>query len=279
VRAEGASHAARWLLLAGLLLGLATLTRAVFLAFPLALVVFTLFAQGWRPGWKKALLLFGVYAAVVLSWTAYNVVRYQRLVIAGEGFASFVYLGATGWGGFAAVDERLDATLGPSTDGSRDQGEFLQAAGSSIGADLPGYLSRRFGELSGALLQPHNVELFHGPSLRRMLNEWWQSDRSVVGLVSVAGGSSFWPKLLLYVVHYTGLAFGLVGVLLTARAWRVGLPMLGYIGYVLLLHLVLFALPRYVFPITPFVWVFAATAIVILSHRRFPDNTPRMQRP
>jgi len=257
-----------WWLLAGALLGLATLTRAVFLAFPLALVVFTLVALGWRAGWKRALLLLVTYLAVVLSWTAYNLVRYQRLVIAGEGFASFVYLGATGWDGPEQVDQRLTEALGQPEDGSRDQGDFLDAAGSSIRADLPGYLARRLGELGEAVLQPHNVSIFGGESLRALVAEWWAGERSLNGLAALAQADTFWPKLLLYVVHYAGLLLGVVGIFLTWRSWRAGLPMLGYIGYTLLVHLFLLALPRYLFPVMPFVWVFAASAISAISGRK-----------
>jgi hypothetical protein len=288
------------------LLGFATLTRAVFLAFPLALVVFTPFALGWRPGWKHALLLLAVYSAVVLSWTAWNLVRYQRFVLAGDGLASFVYLGATGWEDPDVVDQRLDQTLGPSSDGSRDSGEFLDAASSSIFADLPGYLARRVRELSGALLQPHNVEVFQGESLRALLHMWWTGQRDPAGpaalldsgtlfrgehlipimagqwpgartpggLAALTQADAFWPKLLLYVVHYGGWILAALGLLFTWRNWRTALPMLGYIGYLLLTHLVLLALPRYLFPMTPFIWVFAAAAIAVMSSKLKAESTP-----
>ena len=256
-----------WWLLAGLLLGLATLTRAVFLAFPLALVVFALVALGWRAGWKRALLLLAVYAAVVLSWTAYNLVRYQRLVVAGEGLGSFIYLGAAGWDDPERVDQRLDEVLGEAGNGGRDQGDFLDAAGSTIGADLPGYLARRVGELSEAILQPHNVSVFGGESLRALVAEWWAGGRNLNGLTALVQADAFWPKLLLYVVHYAGLLLGVAGVFLTWRSWRAGLPMLGYIGYTLLVHLFLLALPRYLFPVMPFVWVFAAAVMATTSSK------------
>ena len=250
-----------WWLLAGVLLGLAALTRAVFILFPLALVVFTPFALGWRPGWKHALALLAVYAAVVLSWTVYNYARYQRIIIAGSGLPSFVYIGATGWDDPQEVDQRLEDALGPAENGGRTTDDFLTAAGSAIAADVPAYIVRRLGELGGALLQPHNVELFPGASLRGMALNWWDTDRSPGGLLGLTSGDAFWPKLLLYVVHYSALILGAAGVVLTRRNWRTALPMLGYIAYTLLAHLFLLALPRYLFPIMPFVWVFAAGAV------------------
>lgn len=272
---RGPGREVLWWLLAGLLLGLATLTRAVFLAFPLALVVFALFALGWRAGWKRALLLLVIYAAVVLSWTAWNLVRYQRLVIAGEGLASFVYLGATGWESPEQVDQRLTDQLGAPEGGTRDQGDYLDAAGSSIGADLPGYLARRVGELSSAILQPHNVTVYSGESLRALVTSWWTNELGPDGLAALLQGDAFWPKLLLYVVHYAGLLLGAAGIFLTWRSWRAGLPMLGYIGYTLLVHLVLLALPRYIFPITPFLWVFAAAALALVRQKHTAEGTRR----
>jgi hypothetical protein len=248
-------------MLAGALLGLATLTRAVFLLFPLALAVFTPFALGWRPGWKPALALLGVYAAVVLSWSAYNFARYQRIVIAGTGLPAFLYIGATGWDDPAEVDRRLEEALGPAEAGSPTSGDFLNAAGSAIGADVPGYIARRLGELGGALLQPHNVEVFPGASLRGMALLWWESDRSPGGLIGLSEGDSFWPKLLLYLFHFTAWTAGIAGMLRTGRNWRVAAPLLGFIAYTLLIHLFLLALPRYLFPVMPFVWAFAAVAL------------------
>lgn len=262
------ANAWRWWIAAGALLGLAALTRAVFLLFPLALVVFTLFALGGRPGWKPALALLAVYAAVVLSWTAYNLVRYQRFVIAGEGLPAFLYIGATGWDDPQEVDQRLEDTLGPAENGSRSSADFLNAAGSAIGADLPGYLARRLGELGSALLQPHNVELFAGASLRGMALNWWNTDRSPGGLLALTNGDGFWPKLLLYVVHYSAMILGAAGLLLTRHNWRAALPLLGFIAYTLLVHLFLLALPRYLFPIMPFVWIFAGTAVAVWSTKQ-----------
>ncbi len=265
----GGVRAVRWFVLAGVLLGLATLTRAVFLAFPLALVVFTVFALGWRAGWKRVLLLLAVYAAVVGSWTAYNLARYQRFVIAGEGLPAFFYHGVTGWDDPAQVDQRLQEGLGPAESGSSGQSDYVDAAGAAIRADIGGYLARRLGELGGALLQPHNTELFPGESLRTMAADWWTTDRTPGGLAALTRADGFWPKLLLYVVHYTGLLLGAAGVLLTWRSWRAGRPMLGYIAYTLLVHLFLYALPRYLFPFTPLVWVFAAAGAASVLSRKY----------
>ena len=74
-------------------------------------------------------------------------------------------------------------------------------------------------------------------------------------------GDNFVPKLILYLFHYAALIGGLIGIWLYRRRWRVALPMIGLIAYLTLVHLALYALPRYLFPTELFWWVFAAAAI------------------
>jgi hypothetical protein len=42
------------------------------------------------------------------------------------------------------------------------------------------------------------------------------------------------------------------------------LPLIGFIAYTSLLHLVILALPRYLFPAFPVYWIFAAISLVWL---------------
>ena len=46
-----------------------------------------------------------------------------------------------------------------------------------------------------------------------------------------------------------------------ADRWRLALPLIGFIGYITLAHLVLLATPRYIFPTEVFWLVFAAVAL------------------
>jgi len=240
------------LLLAAVFLGLATLTRVVLLAFPFGLAVHLLLVYGWRKGITRAAIFLLIYAIVVLSWTVYTVTRWNRFVIAGEGLPAFIYMGAAGWGGAEQVDEALaEQSL---------EGNYTAAAGNMISSDPLGWVTRRVSELAEAYLQPHGTTFFSGASLREQAVGWLQTDRSVGGLVTLTQGEAFWQKLAMYVFHYVGLIAGLVGIWRTRRRWRVGLPMLGVIAYFTLVHLALYALPRYLFPIEAFWWVFAAAA-------------------
>lgn len=259
---------------AAALLGLATLTRAVLLLFPFGLALHLLLIN--RPRWgaalKQAALLLVVYALVVSTWTIYNLARWDRFIIAGEGFSAFLYLGASGWDNPTQVDQRLeqDVQEAAADAAATPDDRFLAAAGSRIERDPLGYLRRRVGELAGAYLQPHGTVLFPGTSLKALAEDWLTEDRSLGGLLAITRADAFWPKLVLYVVHWGGLIAGLAGMWITRRRWRIALPMIGFIVYVTLVHLVLLALPRYIFPTTVFWWVFGGAAISLIGRRRTP---------
>jgi 4-amino-4-deoxy-L-arabinose transferase-like glycosyltransferase len=253
-------HPARWLAAAAVLFGLATLTRAVFLLFPLLLAVHWLMAQRGQPRRSRwpmgAALLIGLYALLVSTWTIYNLARWERFVVAGEGLPAFLYLGATGWEDPEAVDRRLvDTPDGPA------QADFLSGTEAAINADPLGYAHRRLGELAGAYLQPHGTLFFPGPGLRELALGWLRDDRSPGGLAALAGEESFWPKLALYLLHFSAILLGLLGMWRTRQRWRISLPLAGFIAYTTLIHLILLALPRYLFPTLIVWWVFAAAAL------------------
>lgn len=244
-------HNALWLLvLAAALLGLATLTRAVLLAFPFGLALHLILARGWRKGWRHAVLLVLVYALVVSTWTIYSAARWNRFVIAGDGLIPFLYLGATGWTSPQEVDQSLRQQ---SPDGS-----YADAAQNVISSDPVGWIKHRLTELAEAYLQPHGTTFFPGESLRDLAVGVLRGEVSLADLVQ---GDAFWSKLALYLLHYVGLLAGLAGMWLYRRQWRVALPMLGVIAYLTLVHLFLYALPRYLFPAEVFWWVFAAAAL------------------
>ncbi len=253
-------------MLAGLLLGLATLTRAVLLLFPLGLVLHLLLVDGGRRGLQRALLLLLVYGLVVGSWTLYNLARWDRLVIAGEGLAAFLYIGALdgGWQGPAETDRQLIEDIGAlPEDPAARQATYLQGAQQHVSADPAGHVVRRLRELAAALLQPHGTGHVDGPPLRNMVLDWLREGRSPPAL-QWATTEGFWPRLLIYFQHFVGLLAGLAGLWLTRSRWRQTLPPAAFIAYTLLLHFVLHAIPRYLFPTLPFWWVFAAATLVWL---------------
>ncbi|HML21023.1 MAG TPA: glycosyltransferase family 39 protein [Aggregatilinea sp.] len=258
----------RALVAAGIVFGLATLTRAIPLLFPFGLLIHLLLLRGWRRGLVQAAALIAPFVLVVSTWTIYNLVAWDTFVIGGDGFASFLYIGAREWEGPEATDQQLAEDvpeLSPDelTNPDRDD-VFLTGAQRAISEDPVGYVTRRVKQLASAYLQPHGTTFFDGPSLKDMARDWLTDDRSLNGLRDLISGQGFWPKLALYLFHYTALVAGAAGMWITRRRWRSTLPLLGFALYTTLVHLFLLALPRYLFPAEPVWWIFAAAALVAL---------------
>ena len=66
---------------------------------------------------RLALALLVSYGLVISTWTVYNWLAWERLVIGGEGFVSFIYQGATD----KASPEELDEELGVSPENAHQQ--------------------------------------------------------------------------------------------------------------------------------------------------------------
>lgn len=261
----------RALAAAGIVFGLATLTRAIPLLFPLGLVGHLILLRGWRRGLAQGAALIVPFALVVSTWTIYNLAAWDTLVIGGDGFASFLYIGAREWQGPEETDAQLAEDvpeLSPDelTDPDRDDA-FLTGAQRAIGEDPLDYVRRRVTQIANAYVQPHGTTFFDGPSLKDRARDWIVEDRSLGGLRALLGAQGFWPKLALYLFHYGALIIGVAGMWLTRRRWRVTLPLLGFVLYTTLVHLFLLALPRYLFPLEPVWWIFAAAALVALWDR------------
>jgi hypothetical protein len=213
-------------------------------------------------------LLLVAYTLVIGSWTGYNLIRWNRLVIGGEGLAAFVYVGATDWEGPDQVDENLLEDAGvDAIDPEEQQALYEHAALNVIGDDPLGYVQRRVSELAAAYAQPHGTLLFRGESLKDLTLHWLREDRSLTGLLALAQAESFWLKLALYIYHYFALIGGIIGLWLTRNRWRWTLPLAGFILYTSLVHLALDAIPRYIFPTEAFWWIFAAATLVTLADR------------
>ncbi|MBN1966287.1 MAG: hypothetical protein JW910_16685, partial [Anaerolineae bacterium] len=265
-RPSGASSSWRAPAVAGIVLGVATLTRAVLLLFPVGLALHLVLLRGWRSGLKQAILLLAAYSLLISTWTAYNWVRFHEIVIGAQGFSSFLYMGARGWQGPEATDAQLVEDVPDHAEQDpqlNDRGDaFITGATQAITGDPLGYARRRISELANAYLQPHGTVLFSGESLKAMTRRWITEDRSPRGLFDLVAGDWFFAKLILYIFHFTGLLAGLVGMWLLRRCWQVVLPLIGFILYTTLVHLILMVTPRYIFPLEMFWWIFASAALV-----------------
>jgi 4-amino-4-deoxy-L-arabinose transferase-like glycosyltransferase len=250
----------RWLAICAVMLALATLTRAVALLFPVGLAGLLLLTQlrhNWKQGLLAALFLLGIYAAVTSTWTIYNMLAYNRLLIGSDQLMPSLWRGAVeGDTSPEASDALLDGT------------SHSEQAAQVIASDPTGYAERRVRELANAYLQPHGTIGLGNESLKAMLQTWIQSGFSVNGLWQLITGEGFWSKLLIYIWHFGGLLLGVIGMWLTRKNWQISLALIGFIVYTTLLHLAILALPRYIFPALICYWMFAAVALKSLDLRR-----------
>jgi hypothetical protein len=122
-------------------------------------------------------------------------------------------------------------------------------------------MMRRAGNLAAALAQPHGTSDLGGPSIRHAMLDWLRGARSADTLGPIVLTWGFALRGLTYAFHYLGLVLAGVGLYVSRKDWRAWLPVYAAIAYILGVHAVLAASPRYLFPIQPFVWVLAGAAV------------------
>ena len=272
--------------LTGLAFGLATLTRAVFLLFPIGIAMhMVMVGYRRRAGvWLgRSLLLLFVYAAMASTWTIYSLGMWGRFIIVSDQFMPALWRAAVTNDGSPAVN---DALLLENTDAARPEGcevdcKFYHAAATyaeqiaaSIDGDLGGFARLRFEELAASVLQPHGTTPLGSVSIRDKARDWLHSDRTINGFVQLTQIEGFAVKFAVWIFHYAAIVLGLTGMWLARRSWRMTLPLAGFAAYTVLIHFFLLALPRYLFPIEVPLLIFASVAAVKLidSWRRSPPS-------
>lgn len=276
-----------WLMLAGTAFGLATLTRAVLLVFPLGLLLHFLLVGGREKvglWFRRGIILLVVYGAVVLTWTVYNLGMWGTFVIGSNQFMPALWRGAVSVDG---TPQENDALLLENADDVRPEGcdvdckyqhsteTYVEQISESIGGNIAGFIAHRVKELANAYLQPHGTTPLGGISVRDGALDWLRDDRSVGGLVTLLQTEGFFIKLVVWLFHYGGLFLGLMGIWLSRKQWRLTLPLIGFIAYTTLLHLVLLALPRYIFP-TEVPFLIMASVAIITIYDKLRHRTPQI---
>ena len=260
--------------------GLATLTRGVSLLFPFVLLLHLIWLsrrqvlRGWR---SRALLLLIVYAAVVSTWTIYNLVSWNRFIIVSDQMMGALWRGAERNDGTPEHNDRLllegvevNTPPGCEVDCKYNHATetYVSKIAAIVGADLGGYLALRSEELAYSILQPHGTTPFGDVSVVGAGREWLFEDQSLEGLRQVLQIEGFAIKLLFWIFHYIGIGFGLLGIFWSRNRWIPAAPLAGFLAYTVAVHFFLLALPRYLFPVE-LVWiVFAAIALGQLYERR-----------
>ncbi|GAB5491755.1 MAG: hypothetical protein Phog2KO_19700 [Phototrophicaceae bacterium] len=244
------------IILVGICLGLATLTRAVGILFPIGIAGHLVIISG-KDNWKRSILLaLGIllsYGVTISTWTVYNWVNYERFIIVSNQFMPAIWRGAVEGDG---SPEENDELLGDDTP--------LAQTSDIIANDPTAFVQRRINELSDAYLQPHGTLNLGGESLKALALNWLNSGFSWDGFQQLIQGEGFWIKLIIYIWHYVSLIGGLIGMWLSRKDWQVSLVLIGFIVYTTLIHFVGLALPRYIFPTFPFFWIFASVTLVSL---------------
>jgi 4-amino-4-deoxy-L-arabinose transferase-like glycosyltransferase len=244
--------------LVGALLAFATLTRAVALMFPALLVVHSLLAQ--RQHWRRVLLLLLVYGVLVGTWTLYNL-PYGRLVIASDQFSVVLWRGSLTE--TSLTPQQLDAQIAEQTGCTVNcTGAVSSMASDAITQDTGGFIQRRLAQWFSSIFEPYGVQSIGGSAnLRALSLNFLQKDLSLAGLGRLISAEGFFVNALIYLLWYGALGLGCLGMWQARQQWRLTGAWVAFIAYTLGIHLVILALPRYIFPTLPLWVIFASYAV------------------
>ena len=259
---------------------LATLTRGVSALFPLVLILHLFWLsrrqvlRQWR---RRSLLLLIVYAAVVSTWTVYNLVTWNRFIIVSDQLMGALWRGAERDDGSPEHNDRLllegvevNTPPGCEVDCKYNHATetYVSKIADIVSADPTGYLVFRAEELAYSILQPHGTTPFGDISVVGAGRKWLLEDRSLDGFTQLLRIEGFAIKLTFWIFHYVGIGFGLLGMFWSRKHWVTAAPLAGFLIYTVAVHFVLLALPRYLFPIELIWHVFAGIALAEIYERR-----------
>lgn len=266
-------------ILAAMAFALATLTRAVSVLFPLVLVMHLILLGRQRPGIsvrKLSLLLTVVYAATASTWTIYNYVLWDRVVIVSDQFLPALWRGAETQDGSPKENDALllqDKEVVTNDDCQPDckyqhpPELYIERIGTIVEADAAGFFKRRLIELTNSLVYPHGTTGLGRVSIRDSADDIFRQNGLLDGLPKLLKIDGFLAKAAIWLFHVAAIAAGLVGMWLSRRQMRIAFPLVGFVLYTLAAHFFLLALPRYLFPLE-LVWlIFAGIGVVIIYDR------------
>ena len=241
---------------AGVVLAFAVLVRPVLLALPVALAAWQWVAGVGRSRRLGAAMLLLAFAAPLAPWC---VSLYRRTGSwLPPGLAANLWLGAVGdgrWHGSEAADAlRSRFANGPD--------DYLGELATAIRTAPARWVRVRVSNLAAALAQPHFAAEVRGPATRAALARWWRDDRRPAVLLALLGSPPVLLKLALYAAHWLALVGGIAGLLRWRRRWRELVPLWAVILYFPCVHLFLTAVPRYLLPIQPALWIACALHFV-----------------
>jgi 4-amino-4-deoxy-L-arabinose transferase-like glycosyltransferase len=250
LRADERNRARDWFI-AGLLLGLATLTRSVIFAFGLLAAGWAGFSgHGWRVGLRNGLLVLTGALLLILPWAARNTRLHGQLTFVESSLGYQMYLGyhPKSTGTFNA--EIATDLLSILDDAERNE-QGLRAVADFVRADpmrVPYLMVRKLGYFWG--LEKRALIYFYSNGFFGPLPAWVLIFALL--LVSV-------PLALITLPAVLGLVFD---------RWRrpVALLTLLLVSYILP-HILIIAEDRFHLALIPFLAILAARGVSILSHQ------------
>lgn len=218
---------------AGIAVGLATLTRATSLLLPLALAAAVIVASRQR---RRTLLpclvMLGAFVLTLTPWTVRNAVQFRR-------FVPIQALG--GW-------HLLLATTAPTPDGdARHDAEDQQRTRKVPTSDQAMYRAA----IDRIVADPGT---FARRSLRRLGYMWYKSHSSRFDAV-------------LAPVNFTLLALAVLGAWMVRSRWREMLHLYATVLYFIAVHSLMIVIFRYMVPVVPILIMLASVPVAYLLRR------------
>lgn len=282
----------RW---AGLLLGLAILTRPVPLLFPVVMLAH-LWLLVYAPGGSRAARrqylrglgwMVGVAALLVVPWMARTAYVKGEFVPVSDTGAVHFWRAARDDGAEISTDEAHAQAAAEDTGydltapaASVHSEQYVEAGVERISRNPLAWLRRITRETVASILQPYGTVIAtpRGAGVRQVAASWLRGEATLGDVLTVPG---MWRRLLMYVWHYWTLIGGAAGLALAVRrgAWWQAFPLAGWALYVVAVAAVLLVEPRYIFPamfaLTPFAAYASVEAWDWLAAR---ENAPRWLR-
>jgi 4-amino-4-deoxy-L-arabinose transferase-like glycosyltransferase len=269
---------ARW---AGVLMGLALLTRPVALLFPLLIILHGLLVRKTQAGALRAAGWMTAMALLVITpWVIRTSIVKGEFVPISDTYAVHFWrasredgreINSEGEHAEAAAEDTGYGDPAAGGDATTEGDQYASAALRHILQTPLQWAGRILKDTGSALLQPYGTVILspRGISIKATLLAFLQGEASMGDLLGIPG---FWRRLLMYIWHAWGLAAGTAGFVLLRRRWRDILPLGAWVVYIIGTSSVLLVEPRYLFPA-----MFAFTILAAYTTVRFWDAVTRRQ--
>ncbi|MEW6680739.1 MAG: glycosyltransferase family 39 protein, partial [bacterium] len=230
----------KFLILAGIFLGLTTLTRSITILSPLFFLISFLFIKKRKEAILDFFLLSLFMGITIIPWTIRNYIRFHTFVPVATGvglsFWPGTYLPWDGdWRYWDLKDlEKITSSCSSSIEVDR---KLCKEAFKNIRENPLGYVK----------LWP-----------KKLYRLWFW----------IPGGKEVlkpYPKIKVFlaIVQYLVIFLGLLGIIIGWERWKIFLPLFTIIIYISFLHSLFFlAIPRYNLPIMPHLLVFSTMAVI-----------------